>query len=196
MGQEKWASVKYERLSDFCYGCERLGYTSLFCHDEVVMSELRQGIPSYGSWIVGNRPSTNSKSYQVGGEIKQYTATRDARRKSWRDVMNGRKERERWVSSNNEREGNNYQQNQIHPHSRTTKHVHREECHSHTNSVRSEHIQLLKPVDDLTRAAFQLGTTLVHTLFDHPKITNPQLHFTQPLFCYPSCLTFKSILNP
>lgn len=32
-GQSRWETIKYERLSDFCYGCGRLGHTSQHCHD-------------------------------------------------------------------------------------------------------------------------------------------------------------------
>lgn len=35
-GEEKWANIKYERLSDFCYGCGRLGHTTQGCNLDIV----------------------------------------------------------------------------------------------------------------------------------------------------------------
>lgn len=40
-GVEKWATIKYERLSDVCYGCGMLGHASLSCRVSVAMSEVR-----------------------------------------------------------------------------------------------------------------------------------------------------------
>lgn len=33
-GKETWANIKYERLSDLCYGCGRLGHTSQSCKED------------------------------------------------------------------------------------------------------------------------------------------------------------------
>lgn len=34
---------RVEQLSDFCYGCERLGHTSHHCVEEVIMDEMKPG---------------------------------------------------------------------------------------------------------------------------------------------------------
>lgn len=54
-GEEKWASLKYERLSEFCYGCGRLGHTSHGCEEEIATSELNMELPRYCPWLVGVR---------------------------------------------------------------------------------------------------------------------------------------------
>lgn len=60
-GHEKWATIKYECLSDFCYGYGRLGHTSQHCEEEIIMSELKPGVPRYGPWLTGLRPRNNNK---------------------------------------------------------------------------------------------------------------------------------------
>lgn len=47
-GEEKWVSLKYERLSDLCYGCGRLGHTSQVCNLDVTPSEVNNKLPMYG----------------------------------------------------------------------------------------------------------------------------------------------------
>lgn len=47
-GLVKWANVKFERLEDICYGCGRLGHSSLTCKSDMVMSEGKQGFPMFG----------------------------------------------------------------------------------------------------------------------------------------------------
>lgn len=34
-GTERWASIKYERLSDLCYECDTLGHTTQTCKEDV-----------------------------------------------------------------------------------------------------------------------------------------------------------------
>lgn len=60
VGQEKWATVRYGRLSDFCYGCDRLGHTSQACNEEIAKSERKTEFPKYGLWLVGSRQRTNN----------------------------------------------------------------------------------------------------------------------------------------
>lgn len=47
-GQEKWANIRYERLSDFCYGCGVLGHSAQVCNSDIVTSETNPGKPMYG----------------------------------------------------------------------------------------------------------------------------------------------------
>lgn len=67
-GEYKWASVKYELLSDLCYGCRRLGHTSPNCNAEVAMSELTLEEPLYGPWLLGVRPRSITKTFHLGGQ--------------------------------------------------------------------------------------------------------------------------------
>lgn len=46
-GNDKWATIKFERLSDFCYGCGKLGHTSLTYNEEIAISENDQTTPMY-----------------------------------------------------------------------------------------------------------------------------------------------------
>lgn len=52
-GEEKWATIKYERMSDVCYSCGRLGHTSISCSEGIVMSENKPEFPKYGPWMMG-----------------------------------------------------------------------------------------------------------------------------------------------
>lgn len=65
VGQYKWATIKYETLSGFCYECGMLENTSQHCGEEVVMSELKPGYPRYSAWLFGLSQRTN-KWYHVG----------------------------------------------------------------------------------------------------------------------------------
>lgn len=67
MGQEKWATIKYEGLLDFCYGCGRLGHMSQYCEEEVTMFEQKTGFPLYGPWLQGSIPRINRRWYNLGG---------------------------------------------------------------------------------------------------------------------------------
>lgn len=55
-GDESWVNIKYERLSDFCYECGKVGHTTQSCKEKVRMSETKMGHPMYSLWLVGSRP--------------------------------------------------------------------------------------------------------------------------------------------
>lgn len=80
-GQGKWASIRYERLTDICYGCGRIGHASSVCTEQVVTDD--QGSPLYGPWNSGTRP------VNVGGGSRPIP-NRDPGRRSWKDIMMGR----------------------------------------------------------------------------------------------------------
>lgn len=101
-GQEKWASIKYERLSNFCYGCGRLGHTSSNCAEEVVMSEIKSRFPLYNPWLSGSRLRTNNKWFHIGEGNRQHNIQRQAHMKSWREVMRVATETEKIESSRGE----------------------------------------------------------------------------------------------
>lgn len=72
-GNDKWASIKYERLSDFCYRCGKLRHTSNNCMDDVVPSKTTPGFPLYEPWLSGTRPRMNNRCFQVGGATDRIT---------------------------------------------------------------------------------------------------------------------------
>lgn len=84
-GQEKWASIKYERLSDFCYGCGRISHTSNSCNEQVVTDEVH-GSPLYGPWITGARPRMASCWVNAGG-CSRPLVSKEPGRRSWRELM-------------------------------------------------------------------------------------------------------------
>lgn len=79
-GAEKWATIKYERLSDFCYGCGTLGHTTQTCKEEVARAEQNTIAPAYGPWLIGTTPKaytqTEKQAWGRGahnpGDKKQY----------------------------------------------------------------------------------------------------------------------------
>lgn len=69
--------------------CGRLGHTSPNCNDDVVMSELTPGAPIYGPWLLGVRPRSNTRWFNLGGQTRknQQTNQRDWSKPSWKDIM-------------------------------------------------------------------------------------------------------------
>ncbi|KAL6286553.1 hypothetical protein ACE6H2_010943 [Prunus campanulata] len=45
-GSETWAELQYERLSDFCYNCGKLGH----CNTEYPQEKAEEGAAGYGTW--------------------------------------------------------------------------------------------------------------------------------------------------
>lgn len=71
--QEKWASVRYERLTDICYGCGKIGHNSTSCPEQAIAQD-DNGDPIYGSWISVSRPRALSRWVNIGGsrdEVKK-----------------------------------------------------------------------------------------------------------------------------
>lgn len=64
-GEAQWATIKYERQSDFCYGYGRLGHTTQVFREEVTMFEDKPGHPMYGSWRTGRRKTQRQIEDQV-----------------------------------------------------------------------------------------------------------------------------------
>lgn len=87
LGQDKWADIKYERISDYCYGCGRLGHSSQTCAYNLVMSESKIGFPMYGSWLSAARPIITTRSYIIGEEGGMRPQQRSTNKRTWRDVM-------------------------------------------------------------------------------------------------------------
>lgn len=81
-GEDNCATIKYERISDFCYGCGRLGHTSQGYQDEIVLSEVNPRLPMYSPWINGTRPRIQSGWQQIGGSNHPQRQSRDPSRKS------------------------------------------------------------------------------------------------------------------
>lgn len=98
-------TIKYERVSDVCYGCGRLGHTSINCVEEVAMSDINQEQPKFGPWLVGTRPRAQNRSYRIEGDRVKEPPKRDMNRKTWRDVMNSVSTRKGIAESSNQWEG-------------------------------------------------------------------------------------------
>lgn len=84
-GQDKWASIRYERLTDVCYSCGRIGHNSTACTEQPSMDEVN-GIPTYDPWISASRPRMNTRWVNIGGSSRNNN-TRDLGKKTWREMM-------------------------------------------------------------------------------------------------------------
>lgn len=86
-GVDKWAQVRYERLSDFCFGCGRLGHSAQSCNLDIVPSEGNGRLPMYGPWLSCPR-QRKMASWHKPGSIPMIAAPkRDPSRKTWQDMM-------------------------------------------------------------------------------------------------------------
>lgn len=86
-GIERWASIKYERLSDYCFGCGCLGHTSQLCDREIVRSELNNSLPMYGPWLSCARQRRQLGWTQIVGGNSNSIRPRDPARKTWSEMM-------------------------------------------------------------------------------------------------------------
>lgn len=92
---EQCVSIKYKRLSDFCYGRGKLGHTTQGCRDDVTMREAKPGHPMFGPWMTGTRPKLGRASRIGGGARSSIATPNNENRRSWFDIMNKAKEMER-----------------------------------------------------------------------------------------------------
>lgn len=86
-GKERWAHVKYERLSDLCYGCGTLGHNAQSCNLDIALSEVNTSKPKYGPWMACSRQRKMSKWGMIGGGPNNSLPKRDPNRKTWKDLM-------------------------------------------------------------------------------------------------------------
>lgn len=66
-GNETLTNIKYDRLSDFCNGCGKLGHMAQSCKEEVKMSKTKMGHPMYGLWLIVVRPKKTQSKQMSGG---------------------------------------------------------------------------------------------------------------------------------
>lgn len=86
-GQEKWADIRYERLSDFCYGCGILGHTAQNCNRDITTSDVNPKQPMYGPWTSCARQRKQATSHQIGGGNRPVLPKREPGKRTWRDMM-------------------------------------------------------------------------------------------------------------
>lgn len=86
-GNEIRANIKYERLSDFCYGCGKLGHTTQACKEDVRMSESKMGHTMFGPWQMGVRPKRNQMKGTSGESYKSLNHREQGPRLTWFDIM-------------------------------------------------------------------------------------------------------------
>lgn len=77
------------------------------------MSEVKPDFPLYGVCLSGTRPRTNNRWSHIGGGSRQNNKSREADRKSWRDVMKVAKETENTESSRGENYSSTSGHNQV-----------------------------------------------------------------------------------
>lgn len=78
-GKEQWANIKYERLSDYCYGCGKLEHTTQECREDVIRSEDKLGLPMYEPGISGldlnHIGPVSLAEHRLGPEARNIIAT-------------------------------------------------------------------------------------------------------------------------
>lgn len=93
-GERGRAEIRYERLSDFCFGCERIGHGDRGCKIEIVMGDTEEEGPMYGSWIRVERPRKKGQSCRIIGKMGK-EGENEVRRKTWHEPMKEKEERDK-----------------------------------------------------------------------------------------------------
>lgn len=102
-GEDKWATIRYERVADICYGCGRIGHTSMNCGREVVRAESDQNLPRYVPWLLGERPRNSTKSFRIGDN--SHKPLREGNRQSWKEITASSRGKESSIPTYNRRGG-------------------------------------------------------------------------------------------
>lgn len=66
-GEVGRATIKYERLSEFYFGCGKLGHVERMCNSEITVSDEEDGGPMYGPWIRADRHRKRREQYRYVG---------------------------------------------------------------------------------------------------------------------------------
>lgn len=80
-GDIERAEVKYERLLEYYFGCDKIGHIEIACKIEIAMSETGEGGPMYGPWIRAERPRKLGQQCWMIGK-RQRDCREDQKKKS------------------------------------------------------------------------------------------------------------------
>lgn len=84
---DKWAQIRYERMSDLCFGCGRLGHMSQTCNLDIIASEENSKLPMYGPWTCCPRQRKHNSWLKPGMVVDKSKNKRDPSRKTWQDML-------------------------------------------------------------------------------------------------------------
>lgn len=86
IGVKRWASVKYERLTDFCFSCGCLGHTDRTCNQLMIMAEDNRNQQCYGPWNQTERPWRRETTWAEVGK-GQGGSSSGGNRQNWRETV-------------------------------------------------------------------------------------------------------------